>query len=126
VIPLPDADTSRSFSPIDNEPPVRWQQALHLAPAGALSVARRALFFGLLSWLPIALWALFRGRFFRCRGCSWSAAGMFDVVRSMRMLPIGRSSFAGIAVPLLLPMLVVVALQIPVGDLLLDLVKALM
>jgi hypothetical protein len=65
VIPLPDADTSRSFSPIDNEPPLRWQQAIHLAPAGGLGAARRAILFGLLSWLPIALWALFRGRFFQ-------------------------------------------------------------
>jgi hypothetical protein len=64
VIPLPDADASRSFSPIDNEPPLRWLQAIHLAPVGGLGVARRATFFALVSWLPIAMWALFRGRFF--------------------------------------------------------------
>jgi hypothetical protein len=64
VIPLPDADASRSFSPIDNEPPLRWQQAIHLAPVGGLGVARRAIFFAVVSWLPIAMWALFRGRFF--------------------------------------------------------------
>jgi hypothetical protein len=64
VIPLPEADTVKSFSPIDNEPPLRWQRAVHLAPAGGLGVARRALFFALVTWLPIALWSLFRGRFF--------------------------------------------------------------
>ena len=64
VIPLPEAEASRSFSPIDHEPPLRWQQALHLAPAGRLGVARRAVFFALVSWLPLALWALLRGRFF--------------------------------------------------------------
>jgi hypothetical protein len=55
-----DADT---FSPVDNEPPLRWQRALHLAPAGGLGVGRRAVFFALVSWLPIALWALLSGRF---------------------------------------------------------------
>jgi len=64
VIPLPESDASRSFSPIDHEPPLRVQRALHLAPVGGLGAARRAIFFALSSWLPIALWALFRGRFF--------------------------------------------------------------
>src|SRR4029453_75145 len=64
VIPLPEADASRSFSPVDHEPPLRLQQALHLAPAGGLGAARRAIFFALSSWLPIALWAVFHGRFF--------------------------------------------------------------
>lgn len=52
-----------AFSPIDNEPPLRWQRALHLAPTGDLGVVRRAVFFALLTWLPIAAWALVRGRF---------------------------------------------------------------
>jgi hypothetical protein len=64
VIPLLNADTSKSFSPIDNEPPLRWQRAVHLAPASGLGVVRRAIFFAVVSWLPIAVWALLRGRFF--------------------------------------------------------------
>jgi hypothetical protein len=64
VIPLPDPDAARAFSPVDNEPPLRWQRALHLAPAGGLGVARRAVILAILTWLPIALWALVRGRFF--------------------------------------------------------------
>ena len=44
----------------------------------------------------------------------------------MRLLPISKSSFIEIAVPIVLPMLVVVALLIPVRILVLDLVKALM
>src|SRR5262249_53682064 len=51
------------FSPVDDEPPLRWQRAVHLAPPGGLGVGRRALFFALLGWVPIATWALTRGRF---------------------------------------------------------------
>jgi hypothetical protein len=54
------------------------------------------------------------------------AAQMFDIVRSMRLLPIGKSSFVEIVVPIVVPMLVVVALQIPIRSLVLDLLKALM
>ena len=63
IDPLPEAGVATSFSPVDNEPPLRWQRALHLAPAGDLGVGRRAVFFALLTWVPIALWALYRGRF---------------------------------------------------------------
>jgi hypothetical protein len=61
-MPFPDADAERPFSPVEDEPPLRWQRAVHLAPANGLGVARRAIFFALLTWLPIALWALIRGR----------------------------------------------------------------
>jgi hypothetical protein len=59
----PDTKLQESFSPIENEPPLRWQRALHLAPQDTLGVARRAVFFALFSWVPIAVWALVRGRF---------------------------------------------------------------
>jgi hypothetical protein len=65
LVPLPEADTSTpSFSPVDNDPPLRCQRAMHLAPPAGLGVARRAIFFAVLSWLPIAVWALLQGRFF--------------------------------------------------------------
>jgi hypothetical protein len=58
-----EADGERSFSPVDNEPPLRWQRTLRLAPGDGLGVVRRAIFFALLTWLPIALWAFVRGHF---------------------------------------------------------------
>jgi hypothetical protein len=62
-VPFPEADAAKAFSPVDDEPPLRWQRAVHLAPGNGLGVVRRAIFFALLTWLPIAVWALVRGRF---------------------------------------------------------------
>jgi hypothetical protein len=63
-VPFPDAaEATGPFSPVDAEPPLRWQRAVHLAPARGLGVLRRVIFFALLTWLPIAIWALVRGRF---------------------------------------------------------------
>jgi hypothetical protein len=53
------------------------------------------------------------------------AAAMFNAVRSMRTLPIGKGTLATIAVPISVPLLVLVALQVPIGKLLFGLVKAL-
>ena len=50
------------FSPIDNELPLRWLRRLHLAPDDGLGAGRRALGLALLTWLPIAVWALATGR----------------------------------------------------------------
>ena len=65
-VPFPIVETtnaSSSFSPVDGEAPLRWQRAVRLAPRDGLGVARRAIFFALVAWLPIAFWALIRGRF---------------------------------------------------------------
>ena len=56
VAAAPD-DGAPTFSPIENEPPLRWQRALHLAPRKGLGVARRAVIFTMLAWLPLAIWA---------------------------------------------------------------------
>jgi hypothetical protein len=50
------------FSPVDNEPPLRWFRRGHLVPANGLGAGRRAIFFALLTWLPIVLWAAVAGR----------------------------------------------------------------
>ena len=53
------------------------------------------------------------------------AAAMFNAVRSMRSIPIGKASLAAIALPISVPMLALVALQIPMRSLFVGLVKAL-
>jgi hypothetical protein len=50
---------------------------------------------------------------------------MYDAVKRMRPLPIGRSAILGILVPMALPLIVVAALQVPLKDLLLKLVRTL-
>ena len=56
-------DAANAYSPVGDEPPLRWQRAVHLAPGHGLGVVRRAIFFALVTWLPIAIWALVHGRF---------------------------------------------------------------
>ena len=56
----PSADAA--FSPVENEAPLRWLRRLHLAPDDGLGAGRRALGLALLTWLPIAVWALATGR----------------------------------------------------------------
>jgi hypothetical protein len=63
--PAPSAALPREvaeFSPVDNEPPLRWLRRLGLAPADGLGTVRRALFFVALTWLPLAVWAAWTGR----------------------------------------------------------------
>jgi hypothetical protein len=64
-VSLSSPELTKAFSPVDNEPPLRWQRAVRLAPASGLGVARRAIVLAALTWLPIALWAVVRGRFIR-------------------------------------------------------------
>ena len=53
------------------------------------------------------------------------AAAMFDAVRRMRVVPIGAMALVMTLVPLAIPMAFVVALQIPLRDVLLRVLKAL-
>lgn len=50
------------LSLIQGDPLFRLQRRLGLIPHQGLGLIRRALFFALLAWLPIALWAVFKGR----------------------------------------------------------------
>jgi len=60
---MSDAAAEGGFSPVDNEAPLRWLRQLRLAPVQGLAAGRRALGLALLTWLPIAAWALATGRF---------------------------------------------------------------
>ena len=54
-----------SSSPIGllrDDPAIRLQRRIGLAPGDGLGVGRRAVFWGLLAWLPIAVWAAATGR----------------------------------------------------------------
>jgi hypothetical protein len=64
----PPGEADPDFSPIENEPPLRWFRWLRLAPPDGLGAGRRALFFALLTWLPIVVWAAATGHL-------WSDAG---------------------------------------------------
>lgn len=52
-------------------------------------------------------------------------AAAYDAVKAMRTLPIGKSAIVPIAAAAAAPMLAVLAIQVPVGELLLKLLKAL-
>ena len=56
-------EARRALSLVEDDPPLRWQRAVSIAPPQGLGVARRAAIFALVSWLPIAIWAAGRGRF---------------------------------------------------------------
>jgi hypothetical protein len=60
--PSADAAAVPGFSPVDNEAPLRWLRRVRLAPSAGLGAGRRALGLALLTWLPIAAWALATGR----------------------------------------------------------------
>lgn len=53
------------------------------------------------------------------------AAALYGAIRSMRPAPLGKSALARILIPMAIPFLLLVLVQIPLKDLLLTLVKAL-
>jgi hypothetical protein len=53
------------------------------------------------------------------------AAAIYEAVKNMRVVPIGKATLLSILVPIVLPMIAVAALQLPVKDMLLKLLKAL-
>ncbi|WP_228779207.1 hypothetical protein [Methylobacter sp. BlB1] len=55
-------DESLAISLIRDDLPFRLQRRLGLIPAQGLGMVRRAVFFALLTWLPIVIWAIATGR----------------------------------------------------------------
>ena len=64
VTPFPSADAPKPLSLDDDEPPLRWQRVVHLVPPSGLGIGRRSVLFAIVTWAPIALWALAHDRFF--------------------------------------------------------------
>ena len=50
---------------------------------------------------------------------------LYEAVEGARTVPIGKRTLVAILAPLAIPMLAVAALQVPIGELLLNLLKAL-
>ena len=57
----PPADPSLELSLVDDAA-LRLQRHVRLVPAQGLGVVRRAVFFALLTWLPLVVWALYTSR----------------------------------------------------------------
>ncbi|MGR8979617.1 MAG: hypothetical protein ACU84H_05945 [Gammaproteobacteria bacterium] len=55
-------DPEIELSLVRDDLPFRFQQRVGLIPKKGLGVLRRAIFFALITWLPLVLWALFNGR----------------------------------------------------------------
>lgn len=49
---------------IEDEAPRRWQQAVGIIPREGLGVGRRAFLLAMIAWLPLAVWAIIKGRAF--------------------------------------------------------------
>ncbi len=56
------ADTAFELSLVRGDLVFRLQQRIGLVPPGGLGLVRRAVFWSLVAWLPIALWAAYAGR----------------------------------------------------------------
>jgi hypothetical protein len=50
------------FDLLRNDALIRWQRKLHIAPQEGLGVVRRAIFFALVTWVPIVVWAALNRR----------------------------------------------------------------
>ena len=57
-----DAPLGLDLSLVRGDLPFRIQRRMGLIPEAGLGLIRRAIFFALLSWLPLALWAVLQGR----------------------------------------------------------------
>jgi len=54
--------SDEDFDLLRNDALIRWQRVLRIAPRQGLGVVRRAVFFALLAWLPLVVWAELNGR----------------------------------------------------------------
>jgi hypothetical protein len=57
-------EAAPSFTLVTGDPPYRVQRVVGLIPRHGLGIGRRAVFFALLAWLPLAVWAVAERRAF--------------------------------------------------------------
>ena len=62
MIPKKPITADEDFDLLRNDALIRWQRMLRIAPQEGLGVVRRALFFALVTWLPLAVWAAMKHR----------------------------------------------------------------
>ena len=64
----PAEEAEPTFSPVENELPLRLHRFLHLAPSDGLGAGRRAIFYALVTWVPIMAWAAVTGHLWSGQG----------------------------------------------------------
>ena len=62
MIPKKPIPADEDFDLMRNDALIRWQRKLRIAPQQGLGVVRRAIFFALATWLPLAVWAAMKHR----------------------------------------------------------------
>ena len=62
MIPKKPITADEDFDLMRNDALIRWQRKLRIAPQQGLGVVRRAIFFALATWLPLAVWAAMKHR----------------------------------------------------------------
>ena len=55
-------DQDASILLTTDEWPLKWQRRLHLVPREGMGLARRAVVYALIAWVPLAVWAFLHGR----------------------------------------------------------------
>lgn len=61
--PVMPSDARDDAAQLDHDEwPLRWQRKLGLAPEDGMGLVRRAAFFAMVAWLPLAVWAFLQGR----------------------------------------------------------------
>ena len=73
-----------------DEWPLRWQRKFHLVPNNGMGLGRRAVFFAMLAWLPLAVWAVVQRHAFPDAGSGTEALlGHFGInVRCLIAIPL--------------------------------------
>lgn len=117
---------SLGLSVVRDDPAFRLQRKLGLVPETGLGIVPRAVSWSLLAWLPIAAWAAWTGRAIAQTAGEPLLAHFGIHVRFLVAIPLSKSSVLPLVLAAVGSMLIVLALAVPVGQLLANVVKALL